>query len=181
MRGPNRAPSCPQPAPRPSLPGPGLPSYPGGDQSQQTLLKAASCAGPGRAWEPGQRRGKARAQSVLPALAAVRWKTARPGPATVGLELCPSPKQSAGTDFTPPRPQGRRPASRPCLAARGRDPRAWGWGRGETTTLDEEEAGPTGNYNSQQFVRWNRGGCWESGSTLLFPNCVGTAIDPTSL
>lgn len=87
----------------------------------------------------GSAEGKGKGAKRAPRAGRSALEDSATGTGAVGLELCPSPRQSAGTDFTLPRPQGRRPASRPCLAARGRGPRAWGRGRGETTTLEGEE------------------------------------------
>lgn len=100
-----------------------------------------------------------------------------------GCQPGPLPQpQAAGPHGTlPTRPTVAAPPLAPGQAARGRGIRAWGRSRRETTTPEDEGAEPTGNYNSQQVVRWRRGGCWEIGSPSLFPNCAGAAIEPASL
>lgn len=96
-------------------------------------------------------------------------------------ELCPSPRLSVGTGFAPPR-VGSRPRLPPRgYGARGRGLRAWGRGKGKTTTPEAVGAESTGNYNSQQGEGSCRGGCRESGASLLFSRGLGTAIDPVPL
>lgn len=175
VRGPSRAPSRPRPGPTPPPPRPGLPSLPWRRPRPATLLRRPTVrdlAAPGAQPAEGHR------ERTRPAPSAGRG--AQQGGATqtgaAGLELCPSPRQSAQTGLAP----GSRPRLPPRgLAARGRGLLAQGRDKRATTPKGEGADGQETTFPG----RSRAGAVKAAGRVGLLrssPMC-GAAREPTSL